>query len=82
MNRSTRSALITLLGSLAALLAATAWGTYFGFPEPGASAEESAQLQFHARVSGWLMLLSSIVFMSSCIAYVVRWRRSRSKAVA
>jgi len=77
LNKQMKLALLIMLGSLVAFTAAMAWGVMFGFPEPDASPEEAARLQFHASLSGWFMLLTFIVFAASCMDLVRRWFQAR-----
>jgi hypothetical protein len=82
LNKTTRPALLTMLGSLVAFVAAMAWGALFGFPEPDASPEMAARLQFHASLSGWFMLLAVIVFLASFVAFVRRWLHARKHPIS
>jgi hypothetical protein len=68
LTKPSKVPLLAMLGSLLALIAALAWGAMFGFPEPDATPEKSAQLQLHAKLSGWFMLLAVIGFAASCLA--------------
>jgi hypothetical protein len=78
MIRSITYSLMAMLGSLVVFFAAVLWGVYFGFPEPDAVAEKSAQLRFHASLSGWLALIAIASFAVACIALLVSWLRAAS----
>jgi hypothetical protein len=71
-----------MLASGVAFLGAAAWGVGFGFPAPDASPAESARLQFHAGISGVLMLLSTGVFAASCALLAWRWVRRKVRSAA
>jgi hypothetical protein len=75
MKTTTKSSLLAILGSLLAFLAAAVYGSMLGFPAPDANPAEAVRLQFHANLSGWLMLTSVIAFVISCTLFAKRWRR-------
>jgi hypothetical protein len=79
MTAATRTALILMLGSPIGFVAGAAWGVFFGFPSPDAGAEESARLQFHANVSGSIMLLAFLAFAASSIYLLKQWLISRKR---
>lgn len=69
---------VAMLLALALMAVAVVWGAVFAFPEPDASGERVSQLQFHARLSGWLMLVSMVLFALAG-AYGL-WSSLRSRA--
>ena len=74
---ASRLAVLAMLGSIVAFAVAAGWGALFGFPEPDASPEKAASLQWHANLAGWLMLLAVIVIAASC--GTLAWSRLRAR---
>lgn len=79
MTTPSRTALLVLLASPIGFLAGAAWGVAFGFPSPDAGAEESARLQFHANLSGAIMVLSILVLAGSGLHLLGQWLIARER---
>ena len=75
MTSRTKSAVVAMLVALALFAAATLWGVAFAFPEPDASPEKAARMQFHAQASSWLMLAAVVLFIGALARLV--WPRPR-----
>jgi hypothetical protein len=71
-----RTALLLIMESSIGFVAAAAWGIFFGFPSPDASAEESARLQFHANLSVSIMVFALLTLATSCMVILLQWFRS------
>lgn len=80
MTTATKTALLGMLASPIGFLAGAVWGVAFGFPSPDAGAEESARLQFHANLSGAIMVFSILVFAGSGLHLLGQWLIARTRS--
>jgi hypothetical protein len=77
MTPRTKSSVILILAALVILAAAAAWGAVFAFLEPDASPQRAAQMQLHARASGWVML-GAIAMLMLALGRLL-WYRKRAR---
>lgn len=80
MITPSRAALIVMLASFIGFVAGSACGVFFGFPSPDECPEGSARLQFHANVSGSIMLLEFLAFAASIIYLLQQWLQLRKRS--
>jgi hypothetical protein len=68
---------MAMLAALLGFVGAVVWGAVFAFPEPDASPEKAAQIQLHARASGWVMIGSLSLFLGTLGRLLWTWSRTR-----
>jgi hypothetical protein len=77
-----RATLLAMTASLLTFIAAAAWGSAFGFPEPDAGPDKAAQLAFRAGVAGGFMLIASTAFTVSCVVLPSTLRRAKQHSAS